>query len=98
MGNQIYSKNEFIIIKVGNEYVVINRNKDFKNGHSHIKNFNTAKYIIDMVIHKRIPNHLPIYLLISLLRISDDDDYKTKIQDLIDVKNNRNQKYTNRAC
>ena len=95
--NQIYAKENFIIVSMDNEYIVINKNKKFKAGHTHIKNFKTAKYLIDMVIHKRIPYHLPIYLLISLRRLSDDELYTYKINGLIENKLDKDRRYVNRA-
>ena len=95
--NQIYAKENFVIINMDGEYIVINKNKKFKAGHTHIRNFKTAKYLIDMVIHRRIPYHLPIYLLISLKRLSDDPQYIYKIDGLIGNKLEKNNRYVNRA-
>jgi len=86
VGTQIYTKKNFAIIDMDEGYIVINKDKEFKQGHTHITNFNTAKYLIDMVSHKRIPYHLPIYLLISLKRLSDDEVYAYKITELIENK------------
>ena len=94
--NQIYSKDNFVIIRADAEFIVINKDKQFKDGHTHIRNFKTAKYLIDMVIHKRIPYHLPMYLLVSLRRLSADDIYTQKLQRLITIKENRKQQYINR--
>ena len=94
--NQIYSKNEFIIVKMDTGFIVINKKKPFKDGHTHIENYNTAKYLIDMVIHQRIPYHLPIYLLISLQRLSDDEQYVDKIEKLLMNKRDKKQHYVNR--
>ena len=94
--NQIYSKENFVIIRADAEFIVINKDKQFKDGHTHIRNFKTAKYLIDMVIHKRIPYHLPMYLLVSLRRLSADDNYIQKLQRLITIKENRKQQYINR--
>lgn len=94
--NQIYSKENFVIIRADAEFIVINKDKQFKDGHTHIRNFKTAKYLIDMVIHKRIPYHLPMYLLVSLRRLSADDIYTQKLQRLIAIKENRKQQYINR--
>jgi hypothetical protein len=94
--NQIYSKENFVIIRADAEFIVINKDKQFKDGHTHIRNFKTAKYLIDMVIHRRIPYHLPIYLLVSLRRLSADDIYTQKLQRLIAIKENRKQQYINR--
>ena len=94
--NQIYSKDNFVIIRADAEYIVINKSKQFAEGHTHIRHFKTAKYLIDMVIHGRIPYHLPIYLLVSLRRLSADDNYIQKLQRLITIKENRKQQYINR--
>lgn len=97
MGNQIYSKNEFTVYRAGTSYVVLNRKKLFKEGHTHLNSFNSAKYIIELAISQRLPNHLSTYLLTSLWRISDDDRYRDRIACLIDNKLDRRQKYTNTA-
>lgn len=94
--NQIYSKESFVIIRADAEYIIINKSKQFKDGHTHIRNFKTAKYLIDMVIHGRIPYHLPMYLLVSLRRLSADNIYTQKLQRLIAIKENRKQQYINR--
>ncbi len=93
MGIQVYSKAEFIIIRVSRGFIIINRKKGFKTGHTHIKNFDTAKYLIDLVIHQSIPHHLPPYLLISLAKISDNEVYGEKVRALAEAKNNRKQRY-----
>lgn len=93
--NQIYAKGTFIIIDMKEGYIVFNKEKKFKHGHTHITNFKTAKYLIDMAIHKRLPFHLPIYLLISLQRISTDERYIAKIGELIKNKKDKQQQYVN---
>lgn len=95
--NNVYSKDEFIITSIDNEFIVINKKKRFKYGHTHIRNFKTAKYLIDMVSHKRIPYHLPVYLLVSLRRLSDDEVYAHKIAELIENKKNKRMNYVNRV-
>jgi len=94
--NQIYAKENFVIVSIDNEYIVINKDKEFKEGHTHIRNFKTAKYLIDMVVHRRMPYHLPIYLLVSLQRLSDDEVYIGKLDGLIQNKLNKKQKYIDR--
>lgn len=91
MGNQVYSCNGYIIIRVSKGYIVLNKRKRFSEGHTHLRSFNTAKYIIHLACHSRMPNDLPIYLLISLLRISDDDIYRKKLEALIAGKAERRQ-------
>ena len=89
MGNQVYCRNEYIIIQVSRGFIVINKRKKFVEGHSHIKTFKTAKYIVDLAIHNSMPYNLSPYLLTSLTRISENEAYKQKIFDLIANKRNR---------
>lgn len=97
MGTQVYTKKNFAIIDMDEGYIVINKDKEFKQGHTHITNFNTAKYLIDMVLYSRMPYHLPIYLLISLQRLSTDENYRDKIGELIKNKRDKENKYVNRS-
>lgn len=89
MGNQVYSKSEYLIIQVSKGFIIVNRRKKFLEGHTHIKTFNTAKYLIDLAIHNSMPYHLSPYLLTSLTRITEDESYKQKIIALITNKKNR---------
>ena len=78
--NQVYQNSNYIIFKTDCEYIVQNINrKDFC--HSHIKNYKTAKYLIDLCIHRSIPErHLNDYLLESIIRISTDNEYIKQIR------------------
>lgn len=60
-------------------FIVHNSHKTFKDGHTHIDNYNTAKYIIKLAYYKTVPKHLSGYLLVSLIRISTDKKYKDKL-------------------
>ena len=92
----VYTCKNYNVYKVDNSFIVHNTDKEFKNGHTHINNFNTAKYIIKLSIHRSIPRHLSIYLLYSLIRINTDKFYIEKIQNLLDIKNNKTKnKYIN---
>ena len=89
LGNQVYSTSEYIIIQVSKGFIIVNRRKKFHEGHTHIKNFNTAKYLVDLAIHFSMPYNLSPYLLTSLTRITESESYKQKIIDLIKNKKNR---------
>lgn len=78
--NQIYKKKSYVIFRVRDGYIVHNKSKMFSKGHTHITNFDTAKYLINLSIRKTIPKHLSDYLLESLIRISGDEVYSKKIQ------------------
>lgn len=92
MGNEIYKKKNFSIIKIDKGgFIVINKNKLFEEGHTHLESFNVAKMIIDLAINKSMPRHLSQYLLISLIRISEDEEYIRKLRELVGNKKNKTQ-------
>ena len=92
--NVIYNKKNFKIYDASDGFIVHNTKLSFENHHTHLKNFNTCKFIIDLCIHKSIPNkEISEYLLISILRISEDRIYRNKIQQLINLqKKNKKRK------
>lgn len=62
-------------------YIVHNTRKEFKDGHTHIDNYKTAKFICSTVLNKRIPEaKIGKYLIISLVRVSDSKTYKRKLK------------------
>ena len=79
MSHQIYSNGQFKIYKTLDGYIVHNSNKPFDKGHTHIKNFGTAKYLTHLGKYKKVPNRLTQYLIISLIRISEDYDYISQL-------------------
>lgn len=92
MGNEVYQKKNFSIVKIDKSgYIVINKNKPFEDGHTHLESFKAAKMIIDLAINKSIPRHLSQYLLISLIRISEDEEYIRKLRELVGNKKNKTQ-------
>lgn len=82
MSDVVYRNREFIILKKKKGFIIINTNKDFKEGHTHIKNYNMAKTIIDLVKHNKTPKTKNKYILDSLIRISNDKDYIERIKNL----------------
>ena len=88
----IYNKGEFVIFSVHNGYIVYNTEKDFKEGHTHLRNFKSAKSAIYFVGNKRAPHKTSIYYLTSLVRIANDVHYKSKVQDLIDTRIQKGKK------
>jgi hypothetical protein len=99
--NQIFKQNEFIIVpfyKKGRstEFMVVNTTKDFKNGHTHVKSYKMAKYLIFLANNHKINSGLRPYLLRSLARISSDNDYIKKVEDLMIVKRSKGKKQSYR--
>lgn len=63
--------------------------------HSHIKNLKSARWICELSLSKRLPHDMPRYLIVSLLRINDDEIYCQKIKDLLKAKNKKKDYYFN---
>lgn len=85
---RIYRKKEYNVYSDRDgTYVIHNTNKDFSQGHTHINNFNTAKFIINMAIHRNIPvKHVSDYIITSIIRISNDNAYKSRLERIIKNK------------
>lgn len=65
--------------------------------HTHLRNKNPCFKLIDNVIGERIPRRCGLYYLQSHIRLTDDLDYKRRLQDYYDIKVNKGtkQKYYN---
>ena len=83
MYNKMYEKKEFIIFQVKNGYIAYNTKKAFKDGHTHLRCFKSAKTAIDLVLRKKVPKSTDSYYLTSLIRLSKDNTYISKINELI---------------
>lgn len=93
--NKVYEDAQFIILGgCGEDYILINKRKKFKQGHTHLHNYKTAHWLTRLYKHKSIPRNLhSTYLLESLIRISDDDVYTTKIKELLEVRKQKKKPY-----
>lgn len=91
--NRVYRRKNFEIYGYKGAYVIYNKNKPFDTGHTHIKNFKTAKYLIQLVITSTVPKHLSLYLYESLMRISSDKQYKKLIYEKIDRDKLKHSQY-----
>lgn len=92
MYNKIFERKEFIIFQVKEGYVAYNTKKDFEEGHTHLKHFNAAKKAIDLVISKKIPKSTNVYYLTSLVRLTNDEKYEEKINELIETRKQKGKK------
>ena len=90
MYNKVYEKKEFIIFQVKNGYIAYNTKKVFKDGHTHLRCFKSAKTAIDLVIRKKVPRSTDSYYLTSLIRLSEDTVYISKINELMQKIENKN--------
>ena len=92
MYNKIFERKEFIIFQVKEGSIAYNTKKDFKEGHTHLKHFDAAKKAIDLVISKKIPKSTNVYYLTSLIRLTNDENYIEKINELIEIRNKKGKK------
>ena len=91
--NKIYERGKFIILEGTDHYIVINKTKEFKEGHTHITNYNTAVWLIKLSEHKSIPHNISLYLLESLIRINSDTEYIRKLKELQASKLSKTKSY-----
>ena len=77
---RIYKKKYFNLYSNQEAYIIHNTHKGFQKGHTHINNYNTAKFLINLALYKTVPDkNMSKYLYQSLIRISSDQTYINKI-------------------
>lgn len=80
-------KSNFDIRKVQSRtrtgYIVVNKNKKFKDGHTHLKNHKLCKLAIHYVENEKIPKNKNIYFLSSLIRLSTNKRYIDQVEQVI---------------
>lgn len=90
-----------IIIKPSSGgFLVINLTKvnklGFEKAHTHIKSRMVARTIKNNVLHDRFPKTRNEYLLTSHIRVSNNESYIEKIEQLINTRRSKgSQKYVN---
>ena len=95
--HKVLEENEYIILGCNNTkgYIVYNRKKDWKNGHTHIRELKQAKDLIFCAERYILPRRANKYFLVSLSRITDNPDYYDVLQDAINRTSNKKTKYRN---
>ena len=84
---RVYKKAYFNVYSDYNgEYIIHNTKKEFQDGHTHIREFGTAKYLVNLALHRSVPNRHLNYFIESLFRISTDSDYINKLKHLKPIK------------
>ena len=86
MRNVVFSLKNFIIVKqYEDKYMVVNLDKKFKNGHTHVNNLQYAKLLVLVILEKKIKNKKHQRLLKnerfkgSIVRLSSNE----KLQEII---------------
>lgn len=90
----IYRKDEFIILKVSEGFIVYNTKKEWENGHSHLKSFKAAKTAINLVQKGKLPKSRGFYYLTTLQRISTEEEYIERIEQLKQTRKEKERKQT----
>lgn len=91
----ITSNRQFIIYQSADGVILQNTNME-GFAHTHLHNLKTAEWLINLCLEKRLPRDIPRYLLISLLRISDNEEYTNKAYELLNNKKKK-ARYINRS-
>lgn len=83
MSRKIFQRKEYSIYRCDYGYVIHNTNKEFENGHTHIRTFCKAKSLIDLAVRKKLPNTPKDWEIESLIRIVKDKEYKKQLINLL---------------
>lgn len=94
---KIHEQHDYAIFSTDDGYLVQNM---MMEGfvHSHINNYRTCLWIIDLLEHKKCPYDIPKYLLISLIRLTDDERYLDNLNCLLKNKSHKQRYYNKNAC
>jgi hypothetical protein len=60
--------------------------------HTHMKSKRLAKTVIHNVCYGKIPLNSRNYTLISMYRLSNDEEYRGKIQEILDTRKQKGKK------
>ncbi len=97
----VFSDGNYEVFKTDDGFIIQNKDMD-GFCHTHIKNYKTCIYLINLSKKKKCPNDTPRYLLISLMRINERGEYTNKIEQLLNKERkrcyNNNSIYGYRAC
>lgn len=73
----------FSITKKGDGYLVVNTDKPFKKGHTHVNRHDVAEILCKLAHRKQMPKSKSKWFIESLIRISDDIGYVNRLRRLI---------------
>jgi hypothetical protein len=87
----IFADDDYKILQRKGDFVLVNRHGDYEN-HGHFRKKKTCFLLMRLMREKKVP--FSKYLQGSVLRISLDEDYKSKVKRRINKMKNK-QKYIN---
>lgn len=100
--NIVYTDKEYIVQrtndtkKYNNRYRVVNTEGDRDNNHTHINGLGICKKLIELVKKNIIPHTDSKYLIVSCIRLTTDEEYKSELLDLYKKKKDKQQYYNKR--
>jgi hypothetical protein len=79
---RVFTRREFVVFKIDDNFLLINTNKPFDLGHTHLRSFNACISIIKLIERKQLPKSKSRHFMESILRVCDDNLYSEKIRQL----------------
>lgn len=89
MGRIQYSRHGYIVFKARGSWIAYNTKKEFKEGHTHLQSYWSAKDAINFCIEGRVPMKATAYYLVSLQRLTTNKEYYNRLQQRIDEVNTK---------
>lgn len=66
---------------------------DDSDRHTHLKSKHFCMKLIDYVVDRKVPTRVGNYVLESCIRLSTDENYIHKIEELLDVRKNKTKQF-----
>ena len=85
----VFRKQYMVVLHKDTDYIVRNTELDFSRGHSHLKSLKMSQQLCRNVVDCKNPKTRNGYLLESHLRVLPDCEYKDKIENLIEIRNDK---------
>lgn len=86
------TEKDFKIDKLKDGTFRVTRTNILGDYHTHMKSKQLAKTAIHNVCYGKIPLNLRDYTLISMYRLSNDEKYRSKIQEILDTRKQKGKK------
>ena len=81
---KVFTKKHMVVLEATNNgatnYIVINTKKQFEEGHTHIRTYEQALYLVDCILKNKIPKKCNKYFLESLIRLATNKKYIEQVQ------------------
>ena len=87
----VYRRDYMVVLHKCSDYLVWNTNIEFEQGHSHLKSLKMAKQLCKNIVCEKMPKTRNCWLLKSHVRTLPDCNYRDKIIDLIEIRNDKKE-------